>query len=242
MNRAEQYSLILLAGGKSSRMGSNKAELLYEGKTFVQNLTEKAEKLGITKIYLSGFEEKECHEINRKIEQQTVWDIYPERGPLGGIHACMKKMTTPYCLILPVDVPQIPVEVLETLLREHETKHETDYVIDHEKNHKTDCEKNSVGNSVENHVENCADHRQLPLLLQHGDRKEHLIAVYSATMVSFIEELIKEHPASVHGMLEQWGFVCCQMDIEEWQAANINTRANYQELLSQTKAGGQKEC
>ena len=240
-------------------MGSNKAELLYEGKTFVQNLTEKAEKLGITKIYLSGFKEREsekekhtecvmefremeCHEINQKIEQQTVWDIYPERGPLGGIHACMKKMITPYCLILPVDVPQIPVEVLETLL----TKHETDCMLQHGKEHEinlvTDCGEEHMGNYVENSAEDSHDHRQLPLLLQHGDRKEHLIAVYPATMVSFIEELIKEHPASVHGMLEQWGFVCCQMDIEEWQAANINTRANYQELLSQTKAGGRKEC
>ena len=37
-----------------------------------------------------------------------IRDIYRNRGPLGGIHACMKEMDTPYCLVLPVDVPQLP--------------------------------------------------------------------------------------------------------------------------------------
>lgn len=35
---------------------------------------------------------------------------------------CMSAMETPYCLVLPVDVPQIPLEVLETLLETHEEK------------------------------------------------------------------------------------------------------------------------
>ena len=58
-NRSNQYSLLLLAGGKSSRMGKNKAELVYEGKTFANLLAEKAEKLGIKEIFVSGFAYKE---------------------------------------------------------------------------------------------------------------------------------------------------------------------------------------
>ena len=113
-SRAENYSLILLAGGKSSRMGCNKAELKFQGKTFTELLIEKAKALGIEKIYLSGFE-KEAEKV------QVVWDLYPERGPLGGVHACLKAMKTPYALVLPVDVPQIPVNVLELLICGHET-------------------------------------------------------------------------------------------------------------------------
>ena len=112
-SRAQNYSLILLAGGKSSRMGSNKAELTFQGKTFTDLLIEKAGMLGIEKIYLSGFEKTDAN-------VQVVWDIYPERGPLGGIHACLKAMETPYALVLPVDVPQIPVNVLELLIGGHE--------------------------------------------------------------------------------------------------------------------------
>ena len=112
-SRAQKYSLILLAGGKSSRMGSNKAELIFQGRTFAEILILKAKELGIEKIYLSGFEKEEAG-------VQVVWDLYPERGPLGGVHACLKSMNTPYALVLPVDVPQIPGTVLELLIREHE--------------------------------------------------------------------------------------------------------------------------
>ena len=50
MIQRDNYSLLLLAGGKSLRMGSDKAELLYEGRTFVENLIKKDEKNKIKKI------------------------------------------------------------------------------------------------------------------------------------------------------------------------------------------------
>ena len=113
MARNEQYSLLLLAGGKSARMGTSKAELMFEGKTFLQHMLDKAHALGITKCYISGYT---SHQENVR----TVWDIYPDRGPLSGIHATMRTMTTPYCLVLPVDAPKLPVEILESLLQRHE--------------------------------------------------------------------------------------------------------------------------
>ena len=108
----ENYSLLLLAGGRSSRMGTDKGELFYRGRTFIENLLRKADNLGIEKKYLSG------HGTKQK-GVQVVQDIYPNRGPLGGLHACMKAMDTRYCLVLPVDVPQIPLEALRTLLDFH---------------------------------------------------------------------------------------------------------------------------
>ena len=113
MARNEQYSLLLLAGGKSARMGTSKAELMYEGKTFLQHMIHKAHALGIEKCYISGY-------TSQQEDVQTVWDIYPDRGPLSGIHATMRTMTTPYCLVLPVDAPKLPVEILDGLLRRHE--------------------------------------------------------------------------------------------------------------------------
>ena len=47
MARCDEYSLLLLAGGKSTRMGANKAELLYENKTFLEHMLEKAQQLGL---------------------------------------------------------------------------------------------------------------------------------------------------------------------------------------------------
>ena len=113
MERRKRYSLLLLAGGKSARMGTNKAELTYEGKTFLEHMLDKAQALGIDQCYISGY-------TSRQEQVQTVWDVYPNRGPLSGIHATMGVISTPYCLVLPVDAPKLPVEILEGLLRHHE--------------------------------------------------------------------------------------------------------------------------
>ena len=196
LKREKQYSLILLAGGKSSRMGTNKAELVYQGKTFVQALLSKAEVLGIKKTYISGFEEAGV---------ETVWDIFPEIGPLGGLHACMKQAKTPYCLVLPVDVPQIPVRVLEELLHFHEL---------HEGNENT---------------------KKLPLLLRHGKRRENLIGIYPSAMADYIEERICSRKLSVHGMLDSWGNICFETEVSERQVENINTKEAYEHLLEMSK-------
>ena len=45
--KKDLYSLLLLAGGKSSRMGRDKAELLLGEKSFLECILEKAEMLGI---------------------------------------------------------------------------------------------------------------------------------------------------------------------------------------------------
>ena len=89
MNRENRYTLLLLAGGKSKRMGENKAELLYNGKTFVDNLIEKAKQLGIKQIYLSGYQQEQEG-------LKVVKDVYQGVGPIGGIHAGMKILETPY--------------------------------------------------------------------------------------------------------------------------------------------------
>jgi len=114
MARRDQYSLLLLAGGKSTRMGTSKAELLYEGKTFLQHMLDKAHAAGIEKCYISGYD---AH----REDVRTVWDVYPNRGPLSGLHASLAAMDTPYCLVLPVDAPKLPAEILEGLLQRHES-------------------------------------------------------------------------------------------------------------------------
>ena len=194
MERADNYSLLLLAGGKSSRMGTNKAELLYEGRTFVENLIEKAKGLGIEQIYLSGYQKK-------MEEVQAVYDIYPEIGPLGGIHAGLYHVKTKYCMILPVDIPQIPESFLEDLIEVHKQQ-----ILD------SKLEK-------------------LPLLVERDGFLEPLIGIYPASMSDFIEERIKAQRFSVFRMLKEWGSEIYVADIPAWQIANINTREDYEKLI-----------
>lgn len=115
---AEEYSMLILAGGKSRRMGKDKAELLLEGIPFWQVLAKKGRTAGIEDIYLS----RGAWGMDFADGIELVCDKYPDRGPLGGMQAAFEKIKTPYCLVVSVDVPQIPKQVLEHLLSYHQTR------------------------------------------------------------------------------------------------------------------------
>ena len=51
-----EYSAIILAGGKSSRMGQKKGTLLYNGKIFIQIIIDKLKELKVSEILISGYE------------------------------------------------------------------------------------------------------------------------------------------------------------------------------------------
>lgn len=122
MVNANEYSLLLLAGGKNSRMGQPKPELIFQDKSFLDHMLDKGHHLGIQHCYISGYA------TNRQ-DVTTVWDVYPDRGPLGGLHACMNVMQTPYCLVLPVDAPTLPLHILEALLKQHQSMDNKDAVL-----------------------------------------------------------------------------------------------------------------
>lgn len=109
--RKKEISMIILAGGASSRMGRDKSDLTIDGKTFLEMQIEKGEKLGISDILLSGY-----HGENR-YKYPIIPDRFPGKGPLGGLEACFRKAKNPYCLVLGVDVPLVPAEELAALIR-----------------------------------------------------------------------------------------------------------------------------
>lgn len=102
---------IILAGGKSRRMGQRKAELTILGKPLLLRQAEKLRALGIDDLLISG---AECPEIPGA---RRISDVFPDRGPLGGIHACLRAAKHPACLVLSVDAPLIPLSALAHLRR-----------------------------------------------------------------------------------------------------------------------------
>ena len=110
MQRKKTFSMIILAGGKSSRMGRDKADLRLEGKTFLQIQIEKGRQLGIRDILVSGYRGKDC-------PLPVTPDRVPDKGPLGGLETCLRLAKEEQCLVLSVDTPLIPVEELEELLQ-----------------------------------------------------------------------------------------------------------------------------
>ena len=108
-------SAIILAGGRSLRMKRDKAELTYHGVSFIQHQVDKLKAAGIDDIVISGYS-KPIHGTC------YVPDIYPHHGPLGGVHAGLLAVKNDSSLVLSVDTPLLPVELLEELAKEHRSK------------------------------------------------------------------------------------------------------------------------
>ena len=107
-----EVSAILLAGGKSRRMGLDKCLLPFKGQSMLAHQVEKLQRLGISDIMISGRE-------TAVAGTRCVMDLFPDRGPLGGLHACLSAALFPDCLVLGVDTPLVPEDTLRTLIETH---------------------------------------------------------------------------------------------------------------------------
>lgn len=108
----DQVSAAVLAGGYSSRMGRDKALLECDGHTLLDIHVSRLKAIGVGEILLSGTP----HQIPGA---RNVADLYPHRGPLSGVHACMRCAAFPALLVVSVDVPLIPADTLRQLIHDH---------------------------------------------------------------------------------------------------------------------------
>jgi molybdenum cofactor guanylyltransferase len=99
----------VLAGGKSLRMGSDKALLKLAGKPLVLHAMTKLRRLCAEVSILSN---------NPGLEQYAplVRDLHEGCGPLAGIEAALLRSKYDWNLVLPVDVPFLPTFLLDSWL------------------------------------------------------------------------------------------------------------------------------
>ena len=104
-----QLSAIIIAGGKSRRMGFDKTKMIYQGQSMLQKSVELAGYFS-TDIIISS---------NRLPEMDipVLADKIPDIGPLGGLHTCLKRIKNPKALVLPADMPLLDEQVLEYLIK-----------------------------------------------------------------------------------------------------------------------------
>lgn len=101
---------IILAGGKSSRMGTGKGFLLYGEKPFIQHSIEALKLLVSNIIIVSNNSEYDIFGYNR------IEDTIKNAGPLAGLYSGLKHSKTPYNLVLSCDIPLINSVILEKLI------------------------------------------------------------------------------------------------------------------------------
>lgn len=105
-----QAAGFVLAGGRSSRMGSDKALALFAGEPLIRIALSILECAGISgriagsRTDLSAF-------------AQEIPDQMADIGPLGGVCAALTSSAARWNVFLPVDMPLLPATLLTALLR-----------------------------------------------------------------------------------------------------------------------------
>ena len=105
------FTAVLLAGGESRRMGTDKAMLLFRGKPLWQIQLETLRKLEPEEIFVAARIDPSW----RPGDVRFVADISPSRGPLSGLAVSLDRMRTTHLLVLAIDMPWMSNKYLEFL-------------------------------------------------------------------------------------------------------------------------------
>ncbi len=89
-----------MAGGKSSRMGTDKAFVPVLGKPMIEHVLDQVSGLGSETIIMTNKPDNYSY-----LGLAIYGDLYPDRGPLAGLHAALYHATHPSVLVVACDMP-----------------------------------------------------------------------------------------------------------------------------------------
>jgi molybdopterin-guanine dinucleotide biosynthesis protein A len=107
----DDVTAFILAGGHSSRMGTDKALLPLGQQTMLERALHTAASVANT-VLIVGPRDRYARYGN------VVEDVFPDCGPLGGIHAALCITQTELNLMLSVDTPLMGPDFLAWLLEQ----------------------------------------------------------------------------------------------------------------------------
>ena len=129
MTSAPLYGLVL-SGGKSKRMGRDKALLERGGQSqlaYIANLLEDH----VDRVFVSTREDQKDEPERRRFDQ--VVDHYEDMGPLAGILSAMEDYPEADWLVVACDLPNISAATLRELLDNRSSQHAfTAYTSSHD--------------------------------------------------------------------------------------------------------------
>ena len=103
---------IILSGGKSSRMGTNKALLKFHEKTNIERIKDELKHVFDDIILVTN--DPETYQF---LNIKTVTDQYPGSGPLAGIHAGLEASDYEENFVVACDMPFVSAELAESLVK-----------------------------------------------------------------------------------------------------------------------------
>ncbi|MBW6492504.1 MAG: molybdenum cofactor guanylyltransferase [Lentimicrobium sp.] len=110
MTNQEKITGIILAGGNSSRMGSDKALILFKGRRLIEY------GIGILKEFCNNILISTHNDALGEFGFQLVSDNFTDIGPLAGLEAGLRKSETRINIIAPCDTPFLSCSMLKKLI------------------------------------------------------------------------------------------------------------------------------
>lgn len=106
------FTVAIIAGGKSSRMGTDKSFVEIGGKPVIEHLIQRVTNLGQAETLLITNRPDEYAHLNLPM----VGDVLPDKGSLGGIYTAIYYSQNPYTLTLACDMPFVSADLLKYML------------------------------------------------------------------------------------------------------------------------------
>lgn len=98
----EDLSIAIQAGGKSTRMGSNKSKVEFLGVPLILRVLDRIQNLSGEIIILSNSNDLDYEEL----ENIPIFpDLIPDIGPLGGLYTSLKKAKKEFVALVACDMP-----------------------------------------------------------------------------------------------------------------------------------------
>lgn len=116
-----EVTIAIQAGGQSSRMGTDKSFVLFNGRPMIEVVLEKVAGLGSETMLITNKPDDYRH-----LDVPLYSDILPEKGPLGGIYTAVTKAKKPHILIVACDMPWLNRELLAYQIH---LRHQADIVV-----------------------------------------------------------------------------------------------------------------
>jgi molybdopterin-guanine dinucleotide biosynthesis protein A len=111
---------LVLAGGKSRRMGSDKALLMHDGQSQL-SLAVAMLSRALPKVFVSARKDQVDEAERRKFEQ--IVDRYDDMGPVAGILSALESDATVSWLVLACDLPNVDNDTIAELIAAHTGEH-----------------------------------------------------------------------------------------------------------------------
>lgn len=108
----ENITGIVLAGGKSSRMGKDKGMIPFHGSTFIERIIKTVAPF-VSELIISANDPGYA-----ELGYSQIRDLVPEKGPLGGIISAGGSCRTKYMLVVSCDLPMLQPGVISSIINQ----------------------------------------------------------------------------------------------------------------------------